>query len=491
MKIMFVYSADDIDSSSHSLKSRSKIQLGISYISSLLKANGLETRLLLLGSGKWDKQRELIKLHVKNFEPAVLCFTAVFSQYAFIEKAASFVKKNWPEKFCVIGGVHATLNPDIVIKGPFDALCVGEGEFPILELCKKLDAEQTPRGIPNMLFKLPGGEINRTEPRNFLEDLEILPFPDRDMWEPWIKNDPNDELTLLVGRGCLYGCTYCSNHAIRRVAKGKYVRMRSPENIISEIESIHTAYSQRKIYLEVEAIALDKKWVFDLCGKLAAFNDSIGNSISYGCNFRVSRQTLDEDLFAAFEMANVRKINIGLESGSERLRRDVLKRNYSNDDFLKTVAFARKYGMSVNVYNLIGIPGESLEDHMETVRMNHICQPDNLCTSIFFPYPGTELYKVCIDQGLISESIHTTKERRTAVLDLPGFSSAQIQRSYRLFSRRVYKGRYPFWKNTMRTILDWIPLQARSAISCSMGHIHITRWVRDYLKAKLFGAEKL
>src|SRR5208337_2475754 len=187
----------------------------------------------------------------------------------------------------------------------------------------------------------------------------------------------------------------------------------------------------------------------------------IGNAISYGSNLRVSSQSMDEDLFIAFEKANFYKVNIGLESGSERVRREILKRNYSNDDFLKVASMARKHNLLVNVYNLIGIPGESLSDHMETVNVNRQCQPDNLCTSIFYPYPGTELYRTCIERGLIKNSANTTRERRTAVLDLPDFSKSQIQTAYKRFNNRVYKGRYPWWKRLVHSMYGWMPRNSR------------------------------
>ena len=486
MKIMFIYSSDDGFESSGLLRSWAKVQFGISYISAMLKSRGHNTSLIVLSSSR-PLNEGLIRRHMDEFEPDVVCFTAVFSQYDFIEKTAEFCRKTWPGKFYVIGGVHATLNPQQVINGPFDALCMGEGEYPVLELCEHLKENRKPHDIQNLWFRT-GDKILQNGTRDFIQDLDALPFPDRQMWAPWIKHDASDEITLLAGRGCPHGCTYCSNHSIRKTAKGRYVRMRSPENIIREIELIYANYPQRKIYLEAECIALDKKWAFGLCGKLAEFNASVNNEMTFGCNFRVSGNSVDEDLFAAFEKANIRKINIGLESGSERVRREVLKRNYSNGDFLRAASMARRHAMAVNVYNLIGIPGETMSDHMETVRVNRLCQPDNLCTSIFYPYPGTELHKVCLERGLISETVKTTKERRTAVLDLPGFSSAQIQKAYRLFEKRVYKGRFPWWKDLLRSVYGWMPPGARSASSRAMARVPVARGLRASLKQQLFGA---
>jgi len=162
---------------------------------------------------------------------------------------------------------------------------------------------------------------------------------------------------------------------------------------------------------------------------------------------------VDERLFAAFQAAGIRRIHVGLESGSPRIRRDVLQRNYTNAQFLQAVALAKRYGMKVIVFNLIGVPGETFADHMETVRLNRLAQPDGTFTSIFFPYPGTELHRVCLAKGYLSAAPSGASERRRAVLDLPGFSRRQIQRAHTLFQYRVYRGHRPIATLALRTAL--------------------------------------
>ena len=448
MKVLFIYSLDDVQSTLKPLRSWSTIQFGISYISSVLKVHNHQTRLLVLGSNRREQSILLLKSFVEEFDPGLICLTAVFSQYFFIAEVAEFLKNLWPDKFVIIGGVHATLNPNEVIKGPFDALCIGEGEYPTLELCNQLkDGKDVPQKIPNLWIKSRNGEIHKNEPRDFIQDINTLPFPDREMWVPWMKEQTHAELAILLGRGCPYNCSYCSNHALRRIAGGKYVRMRSPENVIGELGGLHASYPHQNVYFEVEAIALDKVWTLDFCRSLEAFNSTINNSITYGCNFRISTQSIDESLFIAFERANFDKINIGLESGSERIRLEVLKRNYSNNDFMKVIGMARQHGLKVYLFNMIGLPGETFSDHMETVSLNRHCQPEGHYTGIFFPYAGTELYDTCIKQGLIDDSVKIPQiERKQAVITLPNFSKKQIQRAYTWFNYNVYKGHKPLWK---------------------------------------------
>lgn len=455
MKILFIYSFEDVQSILKPVRSWSAIQFGISYISSVLKAHGHQTQLLVLGSNNhWRDSEKLLRTFMEKFAPHIICFTAVASQYAFIKKVASFIKSQWPDKFLIIGGIHATLTSSEVIANSFDALCIGEGEYPMVELCSQLSSKHFPRGIANLWIKSPDGSIERNPTRPFLQNIDSLPFPDRTMWKPWMKEQVGAELAVLLGRGCPYNCTYCCNHAIKKVAPGKYVRMRSPENIIKEVAFLHKEYpTQQQIYFEVESIALNKSWLIEFCTKLEVFNATVDNSIFYGCNFRISPQSIDEKIFIALKKANFYKINIGLESGSERIRREILKRDYSNKDFLDAVSMARKYGLKVWVFNMIGLPGETYNDHMETVLLNRQCQPDAHYTGIFFPYLGTELYNICIQKGFIKVPIDTRMERIQAVIDFPNFTRTQIQNAHTWFNYRVYKGYKPLWRILIQTIM--------------------------------------
>jgi len=229
--------------------------------------------------------------------------------------------------------------------------------------------------------------------------------------------------------------------------------MRPPENIIKELILIYKKYpNMERVYFEVESIALNKTWLFEFCTQLHDFNSTINKSFSYGCNFRISPQSIDQNIFNALKEAGFYRINIGLESGSEKIRRETLKRSYSNKDVLNIVSMARNCGLNIYLFNIIGVPGETYSDYMETVSVNRQCQPDAHFTSIFYPYPGTELYDVCIKKGLIDDSIDTRIERRKAIINSPCFTKAQIQRAYTWFSYHVYKGHKPLWTILIQVI---------------------------------------
>lgn len=444
MRVLFVYSLRDGLTPRHPLPSLGDIHIGISYVSAYLKARRHSTRLVVLGSEVEPRSLALLEKAVSEFDPQLVAFTAVSTQFPFISAAARRLKQRWPNKFLVLGGVHASLSPDAAMQGAFDAACIGEGEIPAAELAGQLESGRAPRGIPNLWIRQPGGSVEKNPTRDFVSDLEQLPFPDREMWHDWVMARRLTQQVILPSRGCPYNCSYCSNHALRKLAGGKYVRLRQPAGIVRELRVLTERYRETtEVYLQSETIAVNSKWLAELAEQISVFNAELDQSISFACNFRVARQFLKEEVFAALERANVRTIEIGLESGSERVRCDVLRRNYSNEDFFQAVALSRRHGMRVNVYNMIGLPGETVADYWETVDVNRRVCPDRSLTSIFFPYPGTDLFETCQAEGLLSESGDLTAERWRATLDHPGFSRRQIQRAFDWFEYRVYRGHRP------------------------------------------------
>ncbi|MCK4788057.1 MAG: radical SAM protein [Desulfobacteraceae bacterium] len=304
------------------------------------------------------------------------------------------------------------------------------------------------------------------------------------MWQEWIEDKSGKDFSILIGRGCPFQCTYCCNHTLRKLASGTYVRHRSPDNIVKEIYEITNRFpAAAEIYLEVETVTVNIEWAIELCSKLKVFNKTLHQPLSFGTNIRITPNNDLEELFAIFRESNFRFINIGLESGSERVRREILRRNYSNQDVINTVTLAKRYGLQIALYNMIGIPGETIADFRETVEVNRACLPNWHMTSIFFPYPSTNLHSLCKEQGLLNEPIDEKMERKKAVLDLPGFPRKQIQKSYIWFSYYVYNGFMPKYK-----ILAWV-IRAKISSNYYLNYYYrkltclaLFKWLKKVLK---------
>lgn len=443
MKIAFVFPITDAYSRKKPIGFPITINLGISYISSVLKLSGHSTCLSVLTQSNGDQ----IERSLDEFSPQMICFTAVSTSYYLIKDFARTYKKRHPRIFLLAGGCHVSLNPEEAIADSFDAICIGEGEYPTLELAAQLEQGISPSGIKNLWIKN-GIDIEKNPTRPFMENLDKLPFPDRQMWKEWIRY-PEKLTAILLSRGCPFKCTYCCNHKLARLAGGRYHRFRSPQNILDELNEYLTEHAQTKeIYFETETIATNLNYALQLCSSLEQFNREREQPLAFGANFRITPNTDYETLFEAFHRANFKSINIGLESGSESVRREILNRIYSNDDITKAATFARKYGIRINLFVMVGLPGETLRDFQQTIEVTRKTQPGSLKISMFYPYPGTELASRCKEEGLIDERIDTqsARERVEPVLNLSDFPKKQVLRSYIWFEYNVFKGYKPLHK---------------------------------------------
>jgi len=480
MKVLFIYSLTVIESETKPLNGPGQMQLGISYISSLLKAHGHKTRLVVLSRVSGRKNRKIIDECLRKFCPKLICFTAVSTEYPFIADVARYVKNHYPDIYLLIGGPHVSLNPNDALLEDFDALCIGEGEYPVLELVSQLKKNVHPSGIPNLWIKNKSG-IEKNEPRAFLQDLDSLPFPDREMWNEWIGKREESRYAVLLGRGCPYQCSYCCNHVFAKLAAGTYTRFRSPDSIVDEIRQLITKHpGQNEIFLEAENLDANRVWAMEFCLKLERFNRTLSPPLSFGANLRIMPEADLEDLFAACKKANISYLHIGLESGSERIRRQILRRSYSNEDVINAVALARKHGLRVGLFVMIGLPSETMADFWQTVKIARSCSPDWNLVSIFFPYPGTDAYLLCNDEGWLRTPVDTEMERKKCVLDLPGFTKKQVEKSYTWFDYYVCRGRKPVYKllaRVLETKLDSSPYVY--IVLTGMSRVPFLDWFRN------------
>lgn len=440
MKVLFVYSIQKSIIQKKPLLGQEGISLGVSLIAGLLKKHGHACEVAVLDRRYKNRNLQLLNREIKDYRPDILAFTAVFSEFDFIFKIASEIKEQHPDLFLLAGGVHITLNPEERYLDIFNAFCVGEGEYPVLELVEGLEQGRDISKIANLWVKTPDG-IMKNPTRPFIENLDSLPPADREIWQKWIL-EPGTKPAVLIGRGCPFNCTYCCNHRLRKISSGQYVRLRSPENILEEIRQLHTSLPEiEEMYLEVETLGVDLQWLDHFCDLLHRFGSETGYKISFGTNLRIFPQLDVKRVFGNFKKANINSVTIGLESGSYRLRKEILNRDYSNELIIQAIETAREYGIRIAIFNMIGLPTETREDFRETVKMNQFIQPQFHATSIFFPYPGTKLYETCQELNLLPDNLNTNDERQRAILNLPGFSRREIQQGFNSFHYDIYKAK--------------------------------------------------
>jgi radical SAM superfamily enzyme YgiQ (UPF0313 family) len=398
---------------------------GLGYISSVLKGGGHETMLVYL---QREPEPEAFMQEVSDLGPDMVAFSATTHQYPYVETCAAWIKRNLPRLMTVVGGIHATLAPEEVSADPhIDVICIGEGEHALLELANALQEGRSYDDVANLWVRR-NGQVIRNTLRPLVPDLDMLPFPDRALFgfdEILAAND--GWVDMMAGRGCPYGCSYCCNPALRQRFKGlgKYVRFRSPGNILAEVRALAGSYPIKTLNFQDDVFTLDREWTLEFC---QVYGQEF--EFPFWINTRVESIN-DEELVAALARAGCRSVRIGLESGNEQLRTEILKRRMSNEEIRQAFALARKYGLDTYTCNMLGIPGETAAMIEQTIALNRELEPTDLQFSVFYPYPMTELYDLSVREGLIAgDQCLSSYYERKSVLSLPTLSQQELEKGY-------------------------------------------------------------
>jgi len=429
MKVLFVYT--NVNVRSAGVHGEVAMQLGVSSISALLKSHSHVCELLLITRPNFADE---VDAKIEQFRPDVVAYTSVATQFPHVAAIAAQVRQAHPDIYQICGGPHATLAPQAALRqADLDAVGVGEGEYPMLELLEALSRGRRPTRIANLCFRGPNGEIEANAPRPFNEDLDALPFVDRELYAPYVDLG-RYEHCIITTRGCPFSCSYCCNHAFKKLATGRYVRSRSVGNVMAEIDQLRSKYPDMEyLHVEDEAAGLNRAMWDELLAELKR------TGLSFGVNYRIGVTGLE--FLDRLRDANFVRINVGIESGNEWIRANVLNRKYTNEQILATFSRARALGMETKAYNLIGLPHETPERFEDTLRINQAARPDHPRLYIFYPYPGTALDTMCDELGLKQRrGAGPIRERDESILCLPGFSREQIMDYYNSWRRRVRPG---------------------------------------------------
>ena len=434
MKVLFVYPDINVRGGAMSY------QFGIGMLSAVLKTHGHQTRLHYL-FGKYDASP--LGKTIAEWRPDLIAFSAVSPQYQYVRRLFRDLQPF--TAFTILGGQHATLVPECLeeIEG-LNAVCIGEGEYPLLELVDSLAARQAGGKIDytvkNIWFKTGQNQIVRNETRPFIENLDSLPFPDRELFDYQRIIDSDFSTALFMfSRGCPYDCTFCSNHALRQKQPGRYVRFRSVESAFAEIRQVTSRYKMQTLYFNDDCFTAQKSFLDEFCARYP-------HEFSFPFDINARPETLNDDICRQLKGAGCRRVSIGIENGSEQFRREVLGRRQSNEQIVAAFAACRKAGLKTKSFNIVGFPYETLAIFQETVNLNRRIQPDSVIIGVFEPYPGTKLAEVCLQEGFISANSAETcfVGRRDTVLNMLQFPRKEILKCFRNFAFNVYRQNAPF-----------------------------------------------
>ena len=368
--------------------------MGPMYLSAALKNAGHECRLVITETGR-DLPPNII-----TEQADIFAFSVMTGMQNWALDMSRWLKSRFPDCLVIFGGPHATFFPDIINRDGVDIICRGEGEEALVELADAVASRLDYSRIANLWVKQTDGSICRNDVRSLNPQLDSLPLPDRSLYAPYQELWHNPVQTFISSRGCPYNCTFCFNHQMVELyrGKGRYVRHRSPGQVIAEIEQLRQVKKIKRVYFADDTFALDKAWLQEF---LPVYGTRIG--LPFHCLIRINQ--LDAGLVHLMKANGCETVFFGIESGDETIRNQILNKDISDHEIIRGASLLKQAGIRFRTYNIVGFPGETFEQALKTVQINIAIGTDYPWCSIFTPYPGTKLAHYACEQGYLPSTL--------------------------------------------------------------------------------------
>ena len=384
---------------------------GIRSISSVLKQNG--HRVYLIFFKRWlnndiklpeFKEKQLLVTLLKDLKIEVVGFSFTSPFYKIAQTLSELIRRQLNLKI-IWGGIHATVLPQQCLRH-CDVVCRGEGEFAILEYLQALNCRRPLAGIKNLCWAKEN-KIYIEELRPLISDLDSLPFldysPENKFYidKKLYQQDPMKfarELRVFASRGCPFNCSYCYNSIFRELYKGqRYYRIKSVSRVILEIEyALQHLKHVKKIKFDDDTFIFPKTWIED-------FVNQYRKRIGLPFEILYNTYCADEWSLRKLKKAGLKRIQVGLQTASERESTQVYNRDLDKKKVKEFAHLAKKIKLDV-VYDIIlDNPLAMYEEKEELVKfLCQLPQPFNLFLYSLTVFPGTKLEKLLLSQGLIT-----------------------------------------------------------------------------------------
>jgi anaerobic magnesium-protoporphyrin IX monomethyl ester cyclase len=408
MEILFV----EIDTD----KAWAVASLGPAFLAALARGKGHSAGMLRVAE---DAPLDKVAEQVRARGPDLLGFSMTSRQWLRGREVANGLKSAL-DLPAIAGGLHATFSPHQVLAEPgFDAVCLGEGEGPFGRLLDHLTDGGSLAGARLQNIWRKGHPHPGLAPP--IERIDDIPFMARDMLdERW------GVVHMTTQRGCPFPCTYCAARMYDQLYDGigQYGRRRSIDSVMIELEEVRRNGMLNYVIFLDDTFTINHPWVFDFC---KVFPQRIGVPFS----LHARAETMNPKLIEALASAGCRHIVYGVESGSERIRREVMKRPVTNARLVEIFRRTQEAGILATANYMMGVPGETPEDLQATLDLHEELKPLDFGYFVFYPFPGTQLFEHCRQHGYLPENWQSLPARHDAsILSLPGLTQDDIAAAY-------------------------------------------------------------
>jgi radical SAM superfamily enzyme YgiQ (UPF0313 family) len=326
---------------------------------------GHQVKVLNLSAYPWsDVERVIENLDADLF--GMSCWTANRRGVAMV---ADLIKRHRPRAPVIIGGPHATpLGKEMLSHhASIDLVCEGESDLTLLELIERLRRGESLAGVAGTIYRA-GARIEKGLPRESVPNLDTLASPQQYY----------DTHILMTSRGCPWACTFCG----AETSWGRGFRGHSVPYVLDAIEQLLPRLRVKMIQVKDDTFTTNKKRVIELCRGIRARQ----LNFLWSCDTRVD--VLNEELLKEMRLAGCQRLSLGVESGSERILREIDKK-ITKEEIIEAAQMAKKYGVHVRFYMMLGNRGETADSFRETLDFLNVAKPHQYIFSCLSIYPGT------------------------------------------------------------------------------------------------------
>jgi radical SAM superfamily enzyme YgiQ (UPF0313 family) len=406
--------------------------IGLGYLGAVLEKKGYEVDVIdcqLLKLSSEGFRSEIIKR-----QPNVVGVTSSTLTYQNALKLVKIAKEACPNCITVAGGPHVTFWDDKALQEcpELDVVVRKEGENTLSELVQRIEAGQSYYDVIGTTCRK-NGKIVKNPDRPYIEDLDSLPFPSRHLWPMERFRQYEDILYLATSRGCVYWCEFCSTVRMH----GRKYRMRSPKNVVDELEFLHKTYNISKFTFCDDAFTVDQPRTETLCNEIL----KRGLKIEWNCGTRVDMLT--RDLLVKMKEAGCVSVWFGVESGSQQVL-DAMKKGITPELTMKVLGWVREIGIKPIPNVILGFPGETKESAWETIKFVEKIAPDEVgFYNVATPFPGTPMYDTVKEKGWLRVTDFDMYDTTHPIFETPWLSMKDLGKLregafHHFYLRRAY-----------------------------------------------------
>ncbi|RPI79602.1 MAG: radical SAM protein [Desulfobacteraceae bacterium] len=376
------------------------ISHGLCLISAYAKKAGHDIGLFDLRRLKgWDH----FKTEMEKANPNVVGITMMSVDYNPVVKCIDIIKEIDSSIKIVVGGPHPSIAPQEILKiEKVDYVIKGEGEISFVELLENLR-----KGNPPSERLIEGKK----------PILDDLPFADRTLfgsleYPPPVKGFHPPFVSIIAGRGCLFNCSFCQ--PAERAIFGAKVRRRSVENVIAELLELKNKFDFKSMMIHDDCLTEDRQWVHEFCKK---YRTEI--QVPFACQSRADIICREETMLEELYAAGLRLFFIGFESGNQRIL-NFLRKGIKVEQNYRAAELCRKHKIKIWANYMLGLPTETKDEIMDTVKMIRTIKPDHYSPAFFTPHPGSDLFNYCEEHGLSLIKNHDSYRRNATECKIKG-----------------------------------------------------------------------